>query len=131
MADEEKKDVSTVDVDLDAIAPQVKKIKFGGQVITVNPPTTRQLLALVLLGQRNKEKYNNPEKFTLDDLDADLKAMKEEISNVIPELKDAVLSVSQIQALSELVIEGAMPGQLKELKKRGIQIDSPKVPAGL
>lgn len=115
------------DIDLDALAPQGKKIKWQGKIIEIKPPTTKQLLSILLLGQKNQKKFDNPEQIELDELDASTNTMRQEIWNIIPELNGVELGYGQMSALSELIVEMAMPGQLKELEKRGIKIDSPKV----
>lgn len=118
------------DIDLDALAPQSKKIKWQDKIIEIKPPTTKQLLSILLLGQKNQKKFDNPEQIELDELDASTNTMRQEIWNIIPELNGVELGYGQMSALSELIVEMAMPGQLKELEKRGIKIDSPKVQAG-
>lgn len=117
------------DIDLDALAPQSKKIKWQDKIIEIKPPTTKQLFAIMACGQRlaqNREKIDSPTDADLQTLDSDFEALKSAIIDIIPQLAGASLSIAQVDALSNIVIESAMPEQVKKLKERGIEFDSPK-----
>lgn len=124
--------MAEIDIDLDALIPEAKVVKFGGNLITIQPPTTEQLLSLVKLGERLKNNYSSTAEGELyqEGIAKDFNDLQDSIAGLAPELKGAKLNFAQIVALLEMIVEMAMPGQLEELKKRGITIDSPKEPAG-
>lgn len=109
-------------IDLDALAPKPRKLKFGGNVIELQPPKTRNVLRLGFLGQKMTDMDSLTNEQT-DQLIADLEA---EIKEVVPELKDAQLNASQLMELLTVIVEMGMPNQADELKKRGITVDSQK-----
>lgn len=115
-------DTDTSLIDLDALAPKPRKLKFGGNTFELLPPKTRNVLRLGFLGQKMTDMDSLSTEQT-DQLIADLEA---EIKEVVPELKDAQLNASQLMELLTVIVEMGMPNQADELKKRGITVDSQK-----
>lgn len=109
-------------IDLDALAPKPRKLKFGGNTFELLPPKTRHVLRLGFLGQKMQDMDSLTNEQT-DQLIADLEA---EIKEVVPELKEASLNASQLMELLTVIVEMGMPNQADELKKRGITVDSQK-----
>jgi hypothetical protein len=82
-------------LDLDIINPEPKTIKFSGQLIKVNPPTMGNLMAI----------YKFSQKMTVDNPDYEVAFtdIKNIIGEIVPELKEKELSVSQVMALIQLI----------------------------
>lgn len=113
--------MSTV-LDLDALVPQGRKIKFGGEEIEVQPPRTQHVLRLGFLGQKMGDMSQLPEN-ELDELVSDL---EKEIKKCIPQLEGKDLTAAQLMQLLNLIVEMGMPTDAAELKKKGITVDTPK-----
>lgn len=109
-------------IDLDALAPKPVKIKFGGNVIEVQPPRTRHVLRLGFLGQ----KMQDLDKLTDEQADQLVVDLEAEIRQVVPELTDAQFNASQLMELMTLVVGMGMPDQADALKAKGITVDSQK-----
>ena len=109
-------------LDLDALQPQAKTIKFKDKLIEVQPPKTGDLLRLSQIGARMQEAAQLPAA-ELDKVVADLEAS---IKNFIPELADATLVSGQLMSLLSLIMEMGMPEQMAELKKQGIEVSPTK-----
>lgn len=114
-------DNSTI-LDLDALVPQPRYVKLGEQKIEIKPPKTADILKIGALGQKlekSAELGDGELERTLDQLTAQVKVC-------VPELKDVELNTAQLLKLVELISEMAMPPDAEELKKRGIEADTPK-----
>lgn len=109
-------------VDLDALAPKPRKLKYAGNTIEVQPPRTRHVLRLGFLGQKMQDIA------TLEPSEADqlIEQLESEIKEVIPELKEATLNASQLMELLTLIVDMGMPNQAEMLKAKGITVDSQK-----
>lgn len=110
------------DLDLDALAPKNKTIRFNNQDISVKPPTTRQVLKLAALGQVMEAPQMLSEAESVQ-FEVDMNAA---IADCIPELGGQVLSNSQQMAILTMIMEMGMPPENKELKERGITVDDSK-----
>ena len=129
--------MGNVDLDLDALAPKPKTIKFGGKEIVVEQPSMRQVAKLMLFGQKYQEAMTNINTTETDDQKE--QKMEELLNNltivlkeIIVELKDATLSSGQVLALMGIIFDMINPEQYKELEKKGIKVEidaSKKVPA--
>ena len=124
-------DKSSVDLDLDALAPKNIQINYQGKLIKINPLDLEQFAKLYDLAGNmaglSKEKDSTKLKSVMN-------GIKELIAEVIPELKDEKLNQLQYTALINLLSELSTPQDkaLAELKKRGITLtkdekNSPKV----
>lgn len=109
-------------LDLDALQPQSKSVKFNDKIIEVQPPKTGDLLRLSQIGAKMQEAANLPAE-ELDKVVSDLEAA---IKKMIPELADATLVSGQLMSLLTLVMEMGMPEQMAELKKKGIEVTPSK-----
>lgn len=109
-------------LDLNALIPQPRKVKFGELEIEIKPPKTADILKLGVAGQKlqNLETLKDDE---VDKLVADLTA---NIYRMVPELNSQELTNGQLFALVGLIVEMGMPPEAEELKKRGITVDTPK-----
>lgn len=105
-------------LDLDALQPESKRVKFGGNVIEVQPPKTGDLLRLSQIGAKMQKAADLPE----EELDAVIADLEKAIKKMIPELMDATLVSGQLMSLLTLVMEMGMPEQMAELKKQGIEV---------
>jgi len=129
--------MGNVDLDLDALAPKPKTIKFNGKEIVVEQPSMRQVAKLMLFGQKYQEAMANINTAETDDQKE--QKMEELLNNltivlkeIIVELKDATLSSGQVLALMGIIFDMINPEQYKELEKKGIKVEidaSKKVPA--
>lgn len=109
-------------LDLDALQPESKSVKFGDKVIEVKPPKTGDLLRLSQIGSKMQKAAELPE----EELDAVINDLEAAIKKMIPELAEATLVSGQLMALLTLVMEMGMPEQMAELKKQGIEVSSSK-----
>ena len=109
-------------LDLDALQPQSKKVKFNGNVIEVAPPKTGDLLRLSQIGSKLKDAGD----LNSDEIDKVTSDLEGHIKRMIPELQEASLGTAQLMSLLTLVMEMGMPEQMAELKKQGIEVDASK-----
>lgn len=109
-------------LDLDALVPPQVTIKFGGEEIQVNPPSTIDLLRLGHLGQ----KLQDAEKLNEEELASAVEGLVKQVQKCIPQLQDKSLNTIQLLKLVEILSAMAVPADAVELQKRGITTDSPK-----
>ena len=129
--------MGNVDLDLDALAPKPKTIKFNGKEIVVEQPSMRQVAKLMLFGQKYQEAMTNINTTETDDqkeqkMEELLNNLTIALKEIIVELKDAMLSSGQVLALMGIIFDMVNPEQYKELEKKGIKVEidaSKKVPA--
>lgn len=113
---------SKVDLDLDVLAKQSKHVKLNGKTIEVRPLEVGELFSLHKLG-KDFQNVNT------DDMDEEkavqaVEALQGGFERFIPDLKGQKLSLDQMFALLDLVIEMAMPSDVEELEKRGITLSA-------
>ena len=109
----------TYDLDLDAIAPEPKKVKLGGRIIEVTPPKFKNLVSLMkLVGQLGN--VGNDEQKTLETIDE----LRSSLIPMIPALAedDMDLTFEQLQVLLEFVMQTATPQDQKTLEAKGYSI---------
>src|SRR5688500_7302309 len=99
-------------LDLDALAPQPKKVKLGGKLLDVNPLTTEQLFKLIK--SLSSIQTGKP--------DEEIEKVKDVLKEVIPEFGSVNLYVPQLMKLIEfMVTDAGLPkGEAIEAKKGGI-----------
>lgn len=107
------------DLDLDALAPEVKKVKLGGNIIDVYPPRFKNLVALMKLVNQIRE-VGNDESKTLELIEA----LRSSLIPMIPALKDenVDLTIEQLQVLLEFVMQVSTPKDQAELESQGYSI---------
>lgn len=108
-------------LDLDVIVPEPKKIRFGGEIITVNPPKMGDLMALFKLSEKQKDI-----KETDRDYEQIIADTTEIIFRMIPELAGKELNILQILELETLIAKMGTPELPEDLKALGIEIDTEK-----
>lgn len=109
-------------VDLDALTPQPRYVRFGDQNIEVKPPTTADVLTLGFLGQKLQGTQElSPEQ--IEKLVADMTA---QVIKCVPELTGKTLNTAQLLKLVEVISEMGMPTEAKELEAKGISPKTPK-----
>lgn len=112
-------------LDLNALAPEARKIKFGEQIIEVQPPKTVHVLKLSQIGAKMQQAADLP----TEELEEVVNKLQTIIGEIIPELKEVTLTTGQLMAIMTMIVEMGMPEQAKELAKKGITVDgSPKAP---
>lgn len=109
-------------LDLDALVPQPRTIKFEEKMIEVKPPSTQDVLRLGALGQKMS---------TADTMDGNaltelITQINEQVVICIPELKDKVLGANQLLKLVTLISDMGIPNEAKALKEQGITTDEGK-----
>ena len=137
---------SALDLDLDALTGKSKIVKINGKVIEVFPPSLEELLKLQELAKQfEKMDANN---LTEEEARLVFVDLQEGVLNLIPGLASILkkepgfkgfihsifkkkndrssLTLSQVYALINLVIEMSMPENLKELQKNNITIATDK-----
>jgi hypothetical protein len=89
-------------LDLDALVPQSKTVKIGGQVLTVKPPTLRVLVSIAKL----EDEIRNAT--TAEQI---LAKVKEVLAPIIPELADLEnfdVTIGQLKALVEFARDSSI-----------------------
>lgn len=110
-------------VDLDALSPQSAIIRYDNQDIEIPPPKTGDIIRLGTLAG----KLGESDKMSDDELNRAVEDLTQQIYKIIPDLKDKLLNLAQIQKLVSIISDMATPPESLELKERGITVDSPKV----
>lgn len=115
---------SPVSLDLDALQPAAAEIKLGGNTISVRPldvPDYAKLIDLYNSMGNLKEDETDPEKLV-----PIYDKMRGLINEIIPELANHSLSLQQLLAVFNLLIDANSPQDkaLAELAKRGITVKS-------
>ena len=85
-----------IDLDLDALVPQEKKIKLNGKEYSVKQPTLAQLLMVLSMSEKLQTDKESAEA---------LGKMMEIIVILIPDLKDEPLTAEQAFKILEFVIK--------------------------
>lgn len=93
-------------LDLDVLVPEPKKIKFNGEILTVNPPKMNELMAMMKFGQ--KIQNADPNTTDYEPIIAEIKTI---LIKVVPELEGKDLSINQMLALATLLSQMATPTQ--------------------
>lgn len=109
-------------VDLDAMLPDSKRVRFGGEIIEVLPPKTEEIFRLTSLGQKLL-KADELENDKLEKLVADVRQL---VDRCIPSLVGHPLGLVQQMAVVRLLNQMATPPDAEELEKRGITPSAPK-----
>lgn len=114
-------------LDLDALVPNKEKVKFKGKTIQVEPPSTEQIVRLMKVSS----KFRGLESGDFESVEAsDFDELANVLTEIIPELKEEKLNLSQVMGLVGVVMKMAMPGESEELDKKGIKVDiDPKAKA--
>jgi hypothetical protein len=92
-------------LDLDAIAPQPKKVKFGGEIITVNPPKMGEFFLMAKAAQQLDPKIEGA------DFEKASNELQTALDNLVPELAGKNLGAAQLLALVTLISGMATPTQ--------------------
>lgn len=122
MPTEPTNEQSTYDLDLDTLVKPSKKIKFGGEVIEIKPPSLEELLKLSKLGGQIQKRQSG-EKMSEEEAVEAINSLREAFAELVPELQGKQLNVEQLLAMLDLVVGLAMPSDVTELEKRGIKLD--------
>lgn len=134
------------DLDLDTISSQSKTIRFNGEAVEIFPPDLEELFGLQGLALKFKEMdTDNMSDEEASEVFAELKGA---FTRLIPPLKKAMeepkiitflrrlfpnwkrlqksksLSLAQMFALLDLIVNMAVPADVKELEKHGITLNS-------
>lgn len=114
-------------IDLDALAPPSAILRFNGQEITVKPPKLGDALKLAaaaekMVGPKGKKREPAQMQEALDEI-------KTHIDTMIPEFAGQDLTMDQLLAVTKAISNMIVPPDAKELKERGITVDTadPKV----
>ena len=95
-----------IDLDLDGLVKKSKTVKLNGEIIEIQQPSLRGLVALLdcAKGLEGLQGSNDVEKITKQ-----VTKFQQEFSNLIPQLGGKTLTIEQMLALLKLVIELATP----------------------
>lgn len=97
-------------LDLDAIAPEPKKVKFQNEIINVNAPKMSDIFAIGKASQKLDIDANN-------DVDAAMAELQAALTKVIPDLEGKTLGVAQLIALATLVSKMSTPQTLQPVEE--------------
>ena len=107
----------TYDLDLDALAPESKKVKLNGRIIEVNPPKFKNLVALMKLANTMGEGNGGQTIETVD-------MLRQSLIPLIPALgeEDFDLTMEQLNTLLQFVMTIATPQDQTTLEKQGYSV---------
>lgn len=111
-------------IDLDALAPAKVTIKFNGEEIQVDPPTTESVFRLSALAQKLEKADTLPDEEVL----TLITSVTEQVHKCIPGLQGKPLNITQLMLLIKIINDMATPPDAQELDKRGISLGDPKAP---
>jgi hypothetical protein len=97
-------------LDLDAIVPEPRKIRFEGNIITVNPPKMGELMAMFKFGRKMQDADPNT-----TDYEPIMEEIKSILVKIVPELEGKEINLNQMLALSTLISQMATPTQISEV----------------
>jgi hypothetical protein len=136
---------TSFDLDLDTLTGKSKFVKLNGKVIEVLPPSLEELFNLQSLadefkGLDAKNLTEDETKFVFDKLQGGLLKLIPSLSSATKKSKFSTfvhklfgikenrssLTLSQVYALINLVLEMSVPTDLKELKRNNITLNSNK-----
>ena len=103
-----------MDLDLDAIQPEPKKVKLCGKAIDVHPPKFKSIVKLLTLTAELRDLKNDEKGVRL------FEEFKEALLPIVPALKDDDMDISlvQLNRLLEFVFALASPEEMKEAEKK-------------
>lgn len=113
-----------VDLDLDTLVRPSKKIKLGGQIITITPPDLETLFKVAKIGGELEKAQKSLSDLSEEQAVELYNNLREAFDELVPELKGHKLSYEQIFALLDMIVDMSMPADVSELEKRGIKLDS-------
>jgi hypothetical protein len=112
-------------IDLDALQPKPAIIKFKDKEITLLPPTTGDVLRLGEVSQKLQDITKEGDSAKIE---ASLEVVTQQVYKIVPDLSGEPLNTQQLLVLIKAISDMAIPPDAKELKARGITVDSdPKV----
>lgn len=113
-----------IDLDLDALASEYKRVKLKGNEVKIYAPDVKQIMSMMQLGDLLKD-------FQKDNADPDV--IKETIDKLesvlrecVSELGDMKLNIAQIFGLMNLIVNMAIPENVKELQTKGVEVEGEK-----
>src|SRR4051812_48672221 len=112
-------------LDLDALVPQSRLVKFSDTEIEIKPPRTADVLRLGTLGQ----KLQDTEALSSEQLEQLVTDLTEQVYKCVPELNSRELTTSQLLALVRIISEMATPPDQKALQEECITVADPKAPS--
>lgn len=107
-------------IDLDALIPQKRVIKYENEEIVIPPPKTGALLKLGVLSQR----MTGIEDLKDDQLQQAVNDLTEQVYVMIPALQGRSLNLAQLQTLIQVLSDMSVPKDIEALKKQGITPDT-------
>jgi len=107
------------DLDLDALAPESKKVKLGGKIIEVSPPKFKNLVSLM----KTIGIIEATEGGTSSQVDA-IEELRISLLPMIPALADddTDLSIEQLKVLLQFVMRIAQPQEVEQLQADGYKV---------
>lgn len=116
--------MSEVDLDLDALAPDTKKVKLNGRVIEVAPPKFKTLLEILKLA----DKFGKGQELDQNETVKALESLRNALVPIVPALSedDFDLSLVQMMTLIEFVVSMTSPTDQKALENEGLTVKSDK-----
>lgn len=107
-------------IDIDALMPPSVTIKFGGEEVSVSPPSLAALMRIAELGQL----LQNASDYTDAELEAGEAKLAVALVKCIPQLEGKELSTPQKLKLVQIISDMSTPPDAQELAKRGITGDT-------
>lgn len=113
-------------IDLNAVDPKPVMIRIGDppRDIKVNPPSTVVMFRLQSVGKQLEKAADASD----EEIEAIVVKMTDLLKRCVPELGEENLTIMKLIALSKIIVDMGVPGDIEELKKRGLEPTDPKVP---
>lgn len=108
------------DLDLDTLVKPSKKVKIGGNIVELEPPTLEELVKLAKLG--GELQGMDTSNLNADEVSEVIEKLNAGIRELMPALNDVKLNIDQIIAVIEMMVDYATPDDTKELEKRGVSM---------
>lgn len=114
---------TSVDLDLDALAPKVVRINYKGKIVEVKPLELTQYAKLLDLAQSLASFKGEPK---VEDITGLYEKIATLIKEVIPDFAGETLNQAQLTAIFNLLCELNTPQDkaLAELEKHGVNLHS-------
>lgn len=112
--------MSKVDLDLDLLKPEPKKVRLNGKEYDAYPPSIEALFSLMSM----KNKLDNIGQVDESEVEGIFNDIKKAIATLIPGIEDEQLNLQQLFALIGFINELAVPADIKAMEAKGIKLST-------
>ena len=112
--------MSKVDLDLDLLKPEPKKVRLNGKEHDAYPPSIDALFSLI----RMKNKLDDIGQMNESEAEGVFNDIKGAIAMLIPGIEQEQLSLEQLFALVDFISGLAVPSDIKAMEAKGIKLST-------